>query len=120
MCEPISREQMQGLKVKSEIEEYNEYLQAYIKFIYDRAVHVAKKSSNTKYIYEIKDNKAIIDHIDEVIIGLKYLFPRCMIKHCLMASNKHGQLFDITTLTDDDLKNVEYAVDNSYIVIDWS
>ena len=120
MCQPMSREVMQGLKVRNDNEEYAEYIKAYVKNIYDRAVYVAKKSTNTKYIYEIKDNKAVIDHIDEVLISLKYLFPRCAIKHCLMASNKKGQLFNITTLTDEELKNVDHALDNSYIVIDWS
>ena len=60
MCEPISREQLQGLKVKCEMEEYMDYIQAYIKFIYDRAVHVAKKSTNTKYIYPPLSNLTVL------------------------------------------------------------
>ena len=120
MCEPMPREVMQGLKVRNDNEGYAEYIEAYIKHIYDRAVYVAKKTTNTKYIYEIKDNKAVIDHIDDVLIGLIYLFPRCLIKHCIMATNKQGQLFDIATLTDEEVKIVDYVLDNSYIVIDWS
>jgi len=115
----MCREVMQGLKAQNEKEEFNYHIQFYVTTIYDSAIHLAKKSPHTKYYYAI-NNRFVVNNINTILQELNTLFPDCLIKHAIMASDIYGNLYDVSTLTDEELKNVDYALNNSYIIIDWS
>jgi hypothetical protein len=119
----MSREMMQALKNLSDIdydkEEYNYCIRQNIETFYSATINTAMNSSRTSYVHELI-NDFTIDNLHVIIPSLKNLFPGCIVKHAIMASDNDGKLYDISELSDDDLKKVQKALNNSYIVIDWS
>jgi len=61
-----------------------------------------------------------ITNMSDILEGLQVLFPGCSVSHALLSKGTDGKLYDISKLDDTTLKLVNKALDNSYIVIDWS
>jgi hypothetical protein len=122
---PINRETMQKLnqdEYKKEIR-----INQIVTIIYDDTVCIAKDNDCTSYNYQIPFNEQTqssdnfyIQNIDTILIKLKELFPECSISHTLLAKGKNGKLYDISKINDDILPLIDTALNNSYIVIDWS
>jgi hypothetical protein len=51
---------------------------------------------------------------------LNDVFPGCDVSHSIMAKGTDGKLYDVSKLDDKVLPFVNSALDQSYIVIDWS
>lgn len=61
-----------------------------------------------------------IKNIPDILAGLRDLFPDCTVSHTLLCQAKDGKMYDIAKLDDAVLPFVDRALDQSYIVIDWS
>jgi len=61
-----------------------------------------------------------IKNISDILDGLRNLFSDCAVSHTLLCQAKDGKMYDIAKLDDAVLPFVDRALDQSYIVIDWS
>jgi hypothetical protein len=61
-----------------------------------------------------------IKNMPDILDGLRNLFPDCAVSHTLLCQAKDGKMYDIAKLDDAVLPFVDRALDQSYIVIDWS
>jgi hypothetical protein len=61
-----------------------------------------------------------IKNMPDILTGLRDLFPGCSVSHTLLCQAKDGKLYDVATLDEAVLPFVDRALDQSYIVIDWS
>lgn len=61
-----------------------------------------------------------IKNIPDILDGLRNLFPDCSVSHTLLCQAKDGKMYDIAKLDESVLPFVDRALDQSYIVIDWS
>ena len=61
-----------------------------------------------------------IENMPDILSGLQELFPGCTVSHSIMCQGTDGKLYDISTLDDKILPFVNRALDQSFIVIDWS
>jgi hypothetical protein len=61
-----------------------------------------------------------ISNMPDILAGLRNLFPDCAVSHTLLCQAKDGKMYDVAKLDDAVLPFVDRALDQSYIVIDWS
>ena len=61
-----------------------------------------------------------IENMTDILSGLQALFPDCTVSHTLLCKGTDGKFYDISTLDDKILPFVNRALDQSFIVIDWS
>lgn len=81
--------------------------------------------NSTLYARQGSKNQAAPDpfhikNIKDILAGLEGLFPDCSVSHTLLCQAKDGKMYDIAHLDDAVLPFVDRALDQSYIVIDWS
>ena len=145
---PMSRANMQNLKADKDEELRQQIIMNIVRIIYNGAYTFAKNSQGTSYNYPIPfvntqahltpnvpclsrpgsfpapykkcSDPFYIDNISDILTSLQRLFPECTISHSIMAKAKDGKLYDVAKLDDAVLPFVDRALDQSYIVIDWS
>jgi hypothetical protein len=61
-----------------------------------------------------------IKNMPYILAGLQELFPGCSVSHTLLCQAKDGKMYDVAKLDESVLPFVDRALDQSYIVIDWS
>ena len=61
-----------------------------------------------------------IENMPDILSGLQELFPGCTISHSIMCQGTDGKVYDISTLDEKVLPFVNRALDQSFIIIDWS
>lgn len=168
MSKCMSRAMMQELKSKKDEELRQAQIKKIVDEIYNEAVQLAEKTTDSTYNYEIpsiqmahssiyqrnqfktdyllrkkqhedmlhniRNNGAPFQHsytkggpdpfhiknIKDILAGLEDLFPDCSVSHTLLCQAKDGKLYDIAHLDEAVLPFVDRALDQSYIVIDWS
>jgi hypothetical protein len=107
-----------------------------VQTIYTYAIQYAKGSTETSYRYMVpKVNVGIdrvrmtcttiadpfyIENMPSILAVLQDLFPDSSVSHTLLAKGTDGKFYDISKLDDRVLPFVNRALDESYIVIDWS
>ena len=161
MSQPMSRSDMQKLKVDTMESDRCKRIKYIVDDIYDKTVKYASRPSDHSNVtrvsqpsnapkqtigtkescfhYEIpvvhirtynstlrvdinslKSDPFWIDNMKDIISGLKELFPECDVSHTIMATGRNGKMYDVARLDDTVLPFVDRALDQSYIVIDWS
>lgn len=144
---PFSRETMRDFKAQKDKECHQRAIETVVKEIYVEAVRFAEQKSETTYGYRLYNGTGrhvnvpsnistyaplnfqinkdyIIQHLDEILTGLRTLFPDCCVeyKKVSMARGRDGKDYDISNL-DDKLRpfiDTRNAQINEYIIIDWS
>jgi hypothetical protein len=122
--------------LKSTVEEKNRRnrVEGFIGEIYTRAVAVAKVGEEKSYGHPIPVRKyplssgrtqIIYDdfyrlNMPDILSGLQELFPDSKIKHAVLSLGADGKLRDISDLSDSILPAMMQALDQSYIVVDWT
>jgi hypothetical protein len=71
------------------------------------------------FYYPITDRE-YRKHMPNILTNLQALLPNRNVKHAIMARGSDGKLYDIAELNDETLALVNKALEESYIVIDWS
>ena len=61
-----------------------------------------------------------LENMPDILSGLQELFPDCTVSHTLLCKGTDGKFYDISTLDEKILPFVNRALDQSFIVIDWS
>ena len=139
---PISRAMMQTLKAEKEESIRQNHIKNILTQIYNNAQQQASNTSDTTYNFKIPNAHYIhpgnmkkpcipyqhsgpsdplyINNMPDILAGLRNLFPDCSVSHTLLCQAKDGKLYDIAKLDDAVLPFVDRALDQSYIVIDWS
>ena len=125
---PISRDTLRGLRAKIEEETRLERVRSFIQSIYQQAINVAKTTSDTAFNFPIPssylDRRAsdtfFLVNMSDILSGLQTLFPDCTVSHSILCKGTDGKFYDISKLDDRVLPFVNRALDQSFIVIDWS
>ena len=146
---PMSRSMMQELKANKDEEARQEKIKSIVWNIYNAAYTCAKNGQATSYNYPIpitntpahltakipclslpdisfpapykkSSDPFYIENMSDILSNLQGVFPECTISHSIMAKGKDGKLYDVAKLDDAVLPFVDRALDQSYIVIDWS
>ena len=88
------------------------------------STNVAMKLTNTSIKYPAPYKKSsdpfYLENMPDILHNLQDLFPDCSISHSIMTKGTDGKLYDVAKLDDTVLPFVDRALDQSYIVIDWS
>ena len=133
---PIPAKEMVGLKQKKKEKERLSILKKLLKLIYDSTVNYGEKSIGTQYVYKAivpfchhnefyNHNELFIkENLDDIMAGLKHLFPDCDIKYRLYSSDIKGNMRDITDLEDVHKMLVHCLSEGncleSRFIIDWT
>ena len=122
--EPMTREALQGLKAKAIEDRRREYVRQQIHQIYLTVISHAKgqgptQDSQTSYNHAVQPKLEKIT-IADILSGVQELFPDCSVVHTLLARGRNGKLYDISKIDDTILPLIDAALNDSYIVIDWS
>jgi hypothetical protein len=126
MTQPMSRDTMRGLKAKYEEGARIQEIKQIVQQVYRAAVETAKFSSATSYNYPLPQQHRIqtdpfyVKNMPEILVGLQELFPDCDVRHTLLSRGTDGKMYDISKLDEKVLPFVNRALDQSYIVVDWS
>jgi len=136
----MSRDAMRGLMAKVEEDARLQGIKQRVTSIYTQAVNAAKTKAEKSYKMEIPKTNQIqtspdphrrqytilasdpfyIENMPDILSGLQTLFPDCNVSHTLICKGADGKFYDISTLDDKVLPFVNRALDQSFIVIDWS
>lgn len=133
---PMSRNAMRSLKSDEDEKVRLTKIKEIVQTIYTYAIQYAKGSTETSYRYMVpKVNGGIdkvrmartmmadpfyIENMPSILAVLQDLFPDSSVSHTLLAKGTDGKFYDISKLDDKVLPFVNRALDESYIVIDWS
>ena len=144
---PMPRSMMQTLKSRTDQENRMSHINKLVNTIYTYAINSAKGTNDTSYNhvipfasahqtpnipclsrpgigfpapYKKSSDPFYIENMSDILANLQLLFPECSVSHSIMAKGKDGKLYDVAKLDDAVLPFVDRALDQSYIVIDWS
>jgi hypothetical protein len=122
----MSRDTMRELKANTEEAARIQQVKNIVQQVYRAAVETAKSSSATSYNHPLPQQHGIqkdpfyVKNIADILAGLQELFPDCDVTHTLLARGTDGKMYDISKLDDKVLPFVNRALNQSYIVVDWS
>lgn len=124
--EPMTREELQGLKAKALEEKRRAFVTKQIEQIYRAVKHHAsgqqsgiRQDCDTSYKCAVQQDLEK-QTIADILSGLQEVFPDCSVVHTLLARGKNGKLYDISKIDDTILPLISVALNESYIVIDWT
>jgi len=140
---PMSRNAMRSLKSDEDEKVRLTKIKEIVQTIYTYAIQYAKGSTETSYRYMVPKvdpaygptmimpmnrpnqhydipNPFYIENMPSILAVLQDLFPDSSVSHTLLAKGTDGKFYDISKLDDKVLPFVNRALDESYIVIDWS
>ena len=142
MTQPMSRDTMRQLKAKYEEAARIEGVKNRVQMIYSDAVHAARFKPETSYNFQLPMVQAVdyaarkvtkfgciegmstdpfyLKNMPDILAGLQELFPGCHVSHTLFSKGTDGKMYDISKLDDKVLPFVNRALDQSFIVVDWS
>ena len=122
--QPMSRTELRCVQAKALIAQETANTNAIfniVDIIYNNVIDTVKNSNDTLYEHEIPFNDPFYKkYIGQIIQRLKALFPGCEVNHAIMTRSYDGKLYDITKIDDTISPSIKEAVNNTYIVIDWS
>ena len=148
MTQPMSRDVMRQLKAETEEAARVEGVKNRVQMIYNAAVQAARFKPETSYNFQLPLMQTVsaadyhrvavlavskhgsnagmttdpfyLKNMPDILAGLQELFPGCDVSHTLLSKGTDGKMYDISKLDDKVLPFVNRALDQSYIVVDWS
>ena len=127
--QPFSRQELQQLKAKKDEQNRLNQINQIVNHIYSSVVSVAESKTITSYNYQIQQHPSRSDqptqifcekNKDDIINGLKTLFPDCSIDYKMLSRGNDGQMYDITNIDEKMRPFINRQHDQAHIVIDWS
>ena len=83
--------------------------------------HQATTNIKTSYNHQINQCDSFFENNkDDIINGLKILFPDCSIDYKMLSRGNDGQMYDITNIDEKMRPFINRQHDQAHIVIDWS
>ena len=143
MTQPMSRDAMRQLKANTEEAARIQQVKNIVEQVYRAAVQTAKSKTETSYNHPLPLGATVaemqivvvkkfgcnggttadpfyVKNMPDILAGLQELFPGCDVSHTLLSKGTDGKMYDISKLDDKVLPFVNRALDQSYIVVDWS
>ena len=122
---PMPRDEMRSLKAKDDEIARIYQVEANVRSIYQSAVHLARTSTKTQYIYTITSYREIpfiVTNMDDILSRLRILFPDCSVQFTSikMAMGADGAMRDITNLDPKAMPFIGQIQIKECISIDWS
>ena len=119
--QPISRIDLQQLKAKKDEQRRLNQINQIVNQIYSAVISVAESQIVTSYNHQIPRQDEFYDeNKDDIISGLKTLFPDCLIDYKMLSRGNDGKMYDITNIDDKMIPFINRNYDRTYIVVDWS
>ena len=135
----MSRDTMRGLKAKVDEEKRLQRINELARSIYWEAVTAAKTKTDTSYKFPIPLDRFFqpkraaqaaqqgrpldpfyTENMSDILSALQILFPECTISYSVLCRGTDGKFYGVSTLDEKVLPFVDRALDQSFIVIDWS
>ena len=118
--QPMMRSKLSGLKAERDEEMRCQQIQRIIHIIYNSVINLASTSTNTSYKKELESTPFIITNMQDILSGLRFIFPDCIVENMLCARGNDGQIYDITKMDEKMHPFIIDAQTKKYILIDWS
>lgn len=119
--QPISRIDLQQLKAKKDEQRRLNQINQIVNQIYSAVISVAESQIVTSYNHQIPRQDEFYDeNKDDIISGLKTLFPDCLIDYKMLSRGNDGKMYDITNIDEKMRPFINRNYDRTYIVVDWS
>jgi len=120
--QPFSRQELKQLKAKKDEQNRLNEINQIVNHIYSSVVSVAESKTITSYNYQIQQHYSTFceKNKDDIINGLKTLFPDCSIDYKMLSRGNDGQMYDITNIDEKMRPFINRQYDQAHIVIDWS
>jgi hypothetical protein len=119
---PFSAESLRGLRATTAHENHLKRVNEYIRTIYTHVIRRAKETDETSFKYQFySENFDTFDmYMNEIVNGLKDLFPGCSVKHTTFYMGMDGKMHDIIQIDEQTLHFMSRKNCKEYIVVDWS
>ena len=119
---PFSADLLRGLKAATVQENHLKRVNEYIRTIYTHVLRRAKETEETSFSYQFyAENLDTFDmYMNEIVNGLKDLFPGCSVKHTTFYMGMDGKMHDIIQIDEHALHYISRKGCKEYIVVDWS
>jgi len=119
---PFSAESLRGLRAATVQENHLKRVNEYIRTIYTHVLRRAKETDETSFSYQFyAENFDTFDmFMNEIVNGLKDLFPGCNVKHTTFYMGMDGKMHDIIHIDEPTLHGISRKGCKEYIVVDWS
>lgn len=119
---PFSAESLRGLRATAAHENQIKKVNEYIRTIYTHVLRRAKETDDTSFSYQFhSENFDSFDmYMNEIVNGLKDLFPGCSVKHTTFYTGIDGKMHDIIHIDEHTLHYMSRKNCKEFIVVDWS
>jgi hypothetical protein len=119
---PYSAEALRELRATSIYENRLKRVNEYVTTIYTHVVRRAKETEDTSFKYQFyAENFDMFDiFMNDIVNGVKDLFPGCSVKHTTFYMGVDGKMHDIIQIDEPTLHGISRKGCKEYIVIDWS
>ncbi len=119
--QPINRIDLQQLKAKKDEQNRLNQINQIVNNIYYAVVTVAESQNITSYNHNIpRPTEFYENNKDDIISGLKTLFPDCSIDYKMLSRGNDGKMYDITNIDEKMRPFINRQYDQAHIVVDWS
>ena len=116
----MMRSKLSGLKAERDEEKRCQQIQQIIHNIYNSVIMLATTSTNTSYKKQVESTLFITTNMQDILSGLRVIFPDCLVENTLFAMGNDGQMHDISKMDEKMRPFINNAQANNYILIDWS
>ena len=131
---PISRDTMKDLKAqkdeeKRQVLEKNRIyeIKTIIRTIYSSARRIAETTDDLSYAYPLplpihpsRPSEFHTTNMDDILGGLRDLFPDCSVLNTTLSRGQDGKMYDISKMDEKIRPFIDTRKSQEYIVIDWS
>ena len=129
----MSRESMRRLKEAADLEIHRKQLKYLISHFYNQAITKAKTSTETSIqlqgygdftISENYGSQKLIKFTetdkDELLRGLRTLFPDCLVEYQILVQGNDGKMYDFSKMDKAMLQFINNQQTRENLVIDWT
>jgi hypothetical protein len=117
------RNDLQQLKAKTDEQNRLNQISQIVNQIYSTVINQARTQTITSYNHQINQYNGpqfYENNKDDIINGLKILFPDCSINYKMLSRGTDGKMYDITNIDEKMKPFINRQYDQAHIVIDWS
>jgi hypothetical protein len=119
------RQDLQQLKIKNDEQKRLNMINKCVNNIYNSLINQASSSNITSYNYQINqgpclDSEFIEKNKNDILNGLKVLFPDCLIEFKILSRGFDEKMYDVSNIDEKIKPFINRQNDREYIVIDWS
>ena len=119
--QPINRIDLQQLKAKNDEQNRVNQINQIVNQIYSTAINQARTQIITSYNHQMNQRDPFFEkNKDDIINGLKTLFPDCSVEYKMLSRGNDGQMYDITNIDEKMRPFINRQHDQAHIVVDWS